>query len=529
MSITSINFALFLLVCFVFFYICPVKHRWKVLLLASVAFYAISGLKYLPFILFTSVTVWLGGRRMGKLYQKQDELVKASTDRKEKKEIKAEYKKRAKRTLMLVMIINIVLLCVIKFVKYFIDPVNSVIAMTGLPGEFTVEMIIVPLGVSYYTFSTVGYLLDVYWRRYEYEPNVFRFVLYAIYFPHIVQGPISRYNLLGQELKKELRWDYVRVAQGLQLMLWGFFKKMVIADRINVFVNNVYTGGTNTSGLVFFVAMLFDAVQIYTDFTGYMDIVTGASQIFGVQLERNFNHPFFSKNVSEFWRRWHMTMGGWFKDYVYYPITMSTWLKNLNKNTKGKLPDNGRKYLITAIPIMITWFLTGLWHGTGNTYVAWGIYYGTLITLSTIFTPGLQNLGRKLHMNMEAHSFDIYRMVKMFLTFCGGRLLTRPGTLERTVEILKVMVTNVEPWALWDGTLTKFGLSTHEIILEICCIGLLWWVSYHEETKEPVRESLAKSNLVFRWMLLLGLIFSVLLFGYYGPGFSAASFIYAAY
>lgn len=534
MSITSLSFILFLFICVVLFYLCPVRFRWVVLLVASVVFYAICGAQYLPFICFTTVTVWWAGRRMGKLYEQEAEVLKNLKDRKKKKDVKALYKKECRRTLVLVMVLNIALLCAVKFLKYFVPNINQLLQWSGLLDrllqgeEFTAAMIIVPLGVSYYTFSTVGYLLDVYWKRYAYEPNLARFALFAIYFPHIVQGPISRYNTLGQELKKELRWDTSRVCKGAELMAWGFFKKLVIADWLNVFVEAVYAG-ENTAGLVYFVAILFDAVQIYTDFTGYMDIVSGASEIFGVRLEQNFNHPFFSKNVPEFWRRWHMTMGGWFRDYVYKPITVSGWMKGLSKVTRGRLPDALRRYIITAIPILITWFLTGLWHGTGNTYVAWGIYYGVLITLSTICTPGLQSLGRKLRINMEAPSFDVYRMVRMFFLFCGGRLLTRPGSLEMSRQVLYAIFHSFQPWTLWDGTLTTYGLTVPQLILELAAIALLWWVSYHEEHKGPVRDALEQQNLVFRWALLYGLLFAIIIFGCYGPGYDAASFIYAAY
>ncbi|MCD7838857.1 MAG: hypothetical protein LUG65_08095 [Clostridiales bacterium] len=250
MSITSLSFILFLFLSVVAFYLCPVAHRWKVLLVASVVFYAICGLKYLPFICFTTVTVWWAGRKMGRLYEQQEEELKGLKDRKKKKDVKALYKQKCKRVLVLVMVLNIALLCAVKFLKYFIPAINRVLSWSGLfQGEgFTAAMIIVPLGVSYYTFSTVGYLLDVYWKRYDYEPSLARFALYAIYFPHIVQGPISRYNTLGQELKKELRWDTDRVCKGAELMAWGFFKKLVIADWLNVFLEAVYEK-TRVAGL----------------------------------------------------------------------------------------------------------------------------------------------------------------------------------------------------------------------------------------------------------------------------------------
>jgi D-alanyl-lipoteichoic acid acyltransferase DltB (MBOAT superfamily) len=416
---------------------------------------------------------------------------------------------------------------VTKFARYAVRYLNLLIQATGGTRTFGVAWLLVPLGISYYTFSTVGYLLDVYWKRYEYEPAFLRFFLYAIYFPHIVQGPISRYNLLGQELKKELRFDSKRIVFGMELMLWGFFKKLVIADRLNLFVSAVYNGESHP-GSVFLVAMLFDAFQIYTDFSGYTDIVRGASQIFGVELEQNFNHPFFSRSVPEYWRRWHMTMGGWFKDYVYYPCTISHFMKSLNKKTKKSMSERGSRFVTVVIPVFITWVLTGLWHGTGKTYVCWGLYYSTLITISTAFQPEFAKLTKLLRIQTDCFSWQLFQRLRTFCCFMGGRVLTSPGGLRNTWMVLKNLVLRFEPWHLVDGSMLDYGIDGPQMVLIGGSLIVLWAVSMMQE-RFSVREALAKQNIVFRWIIIYAAIFSIILFGIYGIGYDASAFLYTQY
>lgn len=529
MSITSVTFLVFLLCTFLVFYLCPVKFRWIVLLLASIVFYVQAGAWYfLPFILGTSGVIWFCARRIGLLYEEQEEKLHAEgVDRSAKKEIREIYRKRAKRYLLAALFLCIGFLCVTKFTKYAVRYLNMIAGAVNGSAPFSAAWLLVPLGISYYTFSTVGYLLDVYWKRYSYEKNFFRFFLYAIYFPHIVQGPISRYNLLGWELKKELRFDSRRIVFGAELMLWGFFKKLVIADRLNIFVSAVYNGEAH-AGSVFLVAMLFDAFQIYTDFSGYTDIVRGASQIFGVELEQNFNHPFFSRTVPEYWRRWHMTLGGWFKDYVYYPCTISSFMKKLNKKNKARLSERGCRFVTVVIPVFVTWVLTGLWHGTGKTYLCWGIYYSTLITISAAFQPEFKWVTEKLRIRTECFSWRFFQMVRTFCCFMGGRLLTSPGGLGRTWMVIRNIFFNMRPWNFVDGTLLSFGLNGPQMVLIAFSLLVLWAVSMMQE-RFSIREKLAEQNLVFRWGIIYLAIFAVLIFGIYGIGYDSSAFLYEQY
>lgn len=529
MAITSVNFLVFLFIAFCAFYCCPVRYRWVALLIGSICFYVVAGaVKFLPFIIFTSAVIWGCALRIGKLYEEQDDKIKNGVlERAEKRKVKEQYKKRAKRILVLALVCCVGILCVTKFTRYVVNYLNLITETVNGSAPFSAEWILVPLGISYYTFSTVGYLLDVYWRRYTYERDFLRFFLYAIYFPHIVQGPISRYNLLGQELKKELRFDSRRIVFGMELMLWGFFKKLVIADRLNIFVSAVYDGKEH-AGSIFLVAMLFDAFQIYTDFSGYTDIVRGVSQIFGVELEQNFNHPFFAKTVPEYWRRWHMTLGGWFKDYVYYPCTISSFMKRMNKRTKKTLSERGSRFVTVVIPVFVTWVLTGLWHGTGKTYLAWGIYYSTLITISNAFQPEFEKLTRFFRIRTDTFSWQLFRMLRTFCCFMGGRLLTSPGSLGRTLMVIKNIVVHLRPWCLIDGTMFEYGLDWPQLILIACSILLLWGVSMMQE-RASVRELLEKQNIIFRGIIVFAAVFSILIFGIYGSGYDAAAFIYMQY
>ena len=526
MTITSLAFLVFLLLTFIVYYICPKKFRWLVLLAASIYFYIVAGaVIFLPFIFGTSFIVWICSVMIGRLYNACDQSLSSSElDRKQKKTIKQKYRKKAKIWLVLSLILCIGYLCVAKFAKYLTVYLNS----DSFLAKSSAAWIIIPLGISYYTFSTVGYILDVYWRRYSYEKNFLRFFLYTIYFPHIVQGPISRYNLLGQELKKIVKFDSQQVAFGAELMLYGFFKKLVLADRLNLFINTIYDGSLHHPGSLFLLTMICDSFMIYMDFSGYMDIVRGASQIFGIELEENFNHPFFSKSVPEFWRRWHMTLGGWFRDYVYYPITISSWMKGINKFNKKHLPKWITKFITVLIPVMITWICTGLWHGTGLPYLAWGIYYGTLITLSMTLEPVAIAIKKFLRINDQARSWRLYQAFRTFLVFTGGRVLTSPGGLDKTVGVFKQIATDFQPWLLFDQSLFTYGLTASQWIVIVVGLLIVWVISSIQE-KRSVRVLLAEQNIVFRWAVIYLAIFAILIFGIYGPGYDASAFVYMQY
>lgn len=524
-AFNSLNYIIFLVFCVVVYYACPIKVRWVLLLIASIFFYVCAGVEKLPFILSTSIIIWFAARSISHVYEKAEaEAEKNQLSGKEKMLFLAQYKKKCRNYYLLpAMIIVIGILCYCKFFNMLIEGISTLLGRETISVE-----VIVPLGISYYTFSSIGYLLDVYWKKTKYISNYFKFALCVFYFPQIVQGPIARYQKLITQFTGENYFDYKRICFGIQLMLYGYFKKMVIADRLAIFTGQVLGDIESYEGLIFPIALIFCSFQLYMDFSGCMDIVRGTSQIFGIELDKNFDHPFFSKNTAEFWRRWHITLGTWFKDYVYLPIATSPWLIKLITKSNEKWGKTAAKNLSTIIPLMIVWILTGVWHGTGWNYVVWGLYYGTIIVCATIFATKYKKLADLLHIDVTTKGYGYFQMIRTFCIFTIGRLITAPGSLQATWQIIRQTFKRFNPWIFWDGTLYQIGLDYRNLCVAVLALLLVGKISILQE-QGSVRERIAEKNIVVRWAIYYGTIFAIFIFGIYGAGYHASDFVYAQY
>lgn len=522
MTITSLQFLAFCILAVIIFVLFPRRYRWISLLISSVAFYclSISDKKILVWIIITSFSTWLASRKMDSITKNMDaDLLKDGLEKADKKKIKEQAQKKRKCVLIAALILNVGILVAFKFLNHFTNAFVMIAGILSGSEAANVAVLVMPLGISYYTFSTIGYILDIYWKRYESEKNFARYFLFAIYFPRILQGPISRYPKLGQELKKpKLHFSWDNFVVGMESICLGCFKKLVIADRASIFVTNTLLEG-NLRGTVYMIALILDAIQIYADFSGYMDIVSGVSKMFDVELEQNFNHPFLAKSVPDFWRRWHMSLGGWFKDYVYYPITVSKGVKKLNKKVKDWKSPHLKNLMAVVIPVMVTWLLTGLWHGTGKGYVAWGIYYGILITLSVTFSEDVQRVLCKLHVNTECFSYRVFQTIKIFCIFMGGRFLGTTMALEHRLEIIKSICTTI------DFHIFDYGLNRADFSIIIGGVVLLIAIAAIE-TKENIFQWLNRQNRLFCAVVLYGIIFAVFLLGIYGTSYDASNFMY---
>jgi len=383
----------------------------------------------------------------------------------------------------------------------------------------------VPLGISYYTFMAISYMLDIYWKKAKAESSFLSYAVFLSYFPHIVQGPIDRYKAIGPQINGGAKLSYKNLTFGAQLSLWGLFKKMVIADRLGVLVSKVFSNYQSYSGSILLLASVFSAFELYCNFSGCMDIVRGVSQMLGVEIARNFDRPFFSKNAAEFWRRWHITLGSWFKDYVYMPISISPKMLRIVQKVKSRYGDRAYKAVAVIIPSGITWLLTGLWHGTGWNYVAWGVYWGLIIICSNVFAPEIEKLTKALRINTETQSWQLFRMIRTFMLFVISRILTTPAKISDSLGIFKRILCNFDIHSLFDRSVYTLGLDRSNFQLSLILLLILWAVSMLEN-KGSVREQIAGYNLVFRWILLYGLFFSIVIFGMYGPGFVASDFVY---
>jgi len=522
MTITSLPFLGFCIASFCLFLLFPKKYRWIALLIASVAFYSIATVKLIPFIIVTTFSIWAIARKIDSLFQiEKEECNNPDLDKSQKKAIKAKYAGKRKYWLIFALVLNIGILISSKVFTYYADAFTALVGFFMGTQRADAVKFITPLGISYYTFSTVGYILDVYWKRYESEKNPFRFFLYSCYFPHIMQGPISRYSKLGQELKKpELRLTWANFVRGMESVLLGCFKKLVIADRASIFVSDaLYQSGL--TGKVYILAMILDAVQIYADFSGYMDIVSGVSIMFDVELEKNFNHPFLAKSVPEFWRRWHMSLGSWFKDYVYYPMTISKWNKKLNKSIKNMRFAHIKTFIGIIIPVSVTWLLTGLWHGTGLGYVCWGIYYGMLIAFSVTFYDDFQLLWKRLNINTECFSWQVLRLIKIFCIFMGGRFLANQLGFAHRKEIIKSILVNFG----FASTIEGYFSNVNFLILFIGIVVLIA-IAAIESSGRDIFEWFNSQNKWFCAIIIYSMFFAVLLYGIYGSGYDTSTFMY---
>ena len=508
MNLVSINFLLFAALVVLLYYILPKRVQWLVLLAASIAFYLTYGWQKLPFLLASAVIAYFAGLKI-------EQFQVAS------RKDTAAAKKKSRPVLLTAVALLVALLIYAKIGTWVIRSVARLFSAEGTAMEA-----IVALGVSYYTFSLISYLADIYRRQDRAEHDFLRLLLFTIYFPKVLQGPISRHKNLAPQLKQQHSFDYKEFCFGLQLMVWGYFKKMVIADRLAIFVDTVFGNIAEETGAHLLVAVLFASIQAYCDFSGCMDIVGGFSQTLGLKLEENFNHPFFSRSAAEFWRRWHITLGTWFKDYIYMPIVISPRVIGLSKKVRDRFGVRSGKAVMTVVPLAAVWLLTGLWHGTGWNYIVWGVYWGALIICSTVFAPELKKLTTLLHINTEAGSWKVFQMVRTFGIFMFSTMITRPGSLYNTLRIGKRLLLRFHPEGFFDGSLYALGLDRPNFILALVCIGVLWAVSHAQEKGVRVRERIAGSNVVFRWAIYYAAVFAVLIFGVYGPGYDTAAFMY---
>ena len=312
-------------------------------------------------------------------------------------------------------------------------------------------------------------------------------------------------------------------------MVWGFFKKLVIAERLGVLVNTVYGDYEGYPGAYIWIATACYAFQLYTDFSGCMDIVLGLSQSLGIALPENFQTPFFSKSVAEYWRRWHITLGVWMKDYVFYPLLRSKLFTNLNKSLKEKFGKKRGKQYATFAAMFVLWLTVGIWHGGDWKFVIGsGLLHWFYIVMEELLAPPFARLNERLHLSGEGRFLNGIRILRTFFLVCIGDLFFRAASVGDAFAMLKSAVGVWNPQILWDGSLLQLGLDGIETAVAVLALLLLWAVSL-KQRKEPVRESIAKKPLFLRWILWYALLFAVILLGYYGPGYSAAEFIYQGF
>ena len=465
MLFNSLSYIIFLPIIALAYFQTNKKQRWIVLLAASYYFYASINAEFVVLIVISTIVDYLAARGI------------SNTENKLKK----------KGYLISSLFVNLCLLFTFKYWNFFNTSIDSLLSVIGIPFDPFITSLILPVGISFYTFQTLAYTIDVYRGRIKAEKHLGIFAVYVAFFPQLVAGPIERAQNLIPQLKEEKHFSNENLKNGLKIFIWGLFKKMVVADRLSIIVNTVYAQPDQYTFIPLFLATIFFGFQIYCDFSGYSDMAIGSARILGFKLMNNFRRPYFSKSVSEFWRRWHISLSTWFKDYIYIPL-------GGNRVSKGKWRLN----------IFIVFLISGIWHGAAWTFIFWGSLHGLYIIIEDYF-------GSRFSKQVRIPE-GIINFSKMIFTFFIVNITWVFFRAESFVDVLTIF-----------SNMTIFSLNTIGVRLGVDMMGL--WIALsllvfmelvHILQETRIAQSLRNSpKMVSSYYILLILL--ILLFGIFEP------------
>lgn len=495
MLFNSIQFLIFFPIVVAIYFAVPLKWKQPWLLAASYYFYMCWNAKYAILILLSTVITYVSGLLLESIKQKKYDVPKE--------------KKLKNWVVAFSFLSNLGILFYFKYINFALSTLAGVLRCVHVELNVPVFDIVLPVGISFYTFQALSYTMDVYRGEVYAEKNFIRYALFVSFFPQLVAGPIERSKNLLKELAVPKKFNYDSFIEGTLLMFWGYFLKIVVAERIATFVDKVYGDYYTYDGVYLVVATALFAVQIYCDFAGYSTIAMGAAKILGVQLMENFDAPYLSTSVAEFWRRWHISLTSWFKDYLYIP---------LGGSRKGK----ARKYLNK----MIVFLVSGLWHGAQFSYVAWGGINGLYQVVGEMLQPVRDRFVNGFHLNRSSLAHKAVCMAGTFVLVDFAWIFFRADRFMDALNIIKSILTVHNVWILFDGSLFKCGLDEGNFRLMLLSIALLFFADLCKKKKIVIRKIIMQQDQWARCLILSGAVVLLMVFGKYGPGYDAAKFIY---
>lgn len=513
MSLYSVFFFLFVLGSLICYYGTHrwVGHRqWMILLAISLAFYLIAG--HIAYIVFTALLTWGGALLSTKIGEKYLEAKKDhSISRADRKRIKAKVLNQRRLVLILVMMINF---GVLGYIKYWPTMWNGLVNILHYSSQMHLSQFLLPLGISFYTFQSMGYLIDVHNDKYPAEKNFFKFLLFISFFPQLIQGPINRFDALARQLYDDHHYNWSQVKYGLILFCFGAMKKFTIADPLNGAVSVIMDKGpvTMPGSMMLFGAFLY-AIQQYADFSGGIDMVLGVARMFGIQMAPNFRQPYFSTSLGDFWRRWHITLGAWMRDYVFYPFALTNPMMNFGKWAGKHLGKHCGRVLPACVGNIVVFFLVGVWHGPEIHYILWGLYNGVIIALSDLFKPCYDRGLEILRVSKKSRGYHVFVIALTFF------VVVVAGFFDRIVDAKRGFIFLYHSFCSFD--ITRFGASYHGMIhpalhhnaIVIVLIGSIIliinsWLQEHNIDSFGVVQRLP---VYVRWCIYLLIIFLILI------------------
>ncbi len=506
MFFTSYEFLGFVLVLILLYYLLPKKAQWPLLLIGSLLFYAYSGPKFLIYIVITTFTVYFAGMLTDKDRKRTEAYVKANKEaltKEDKKAYKDKHKKVRNAYLLICLSINLLILLGLKL---------------------NIVSLAVPLGISFYTLRAIGYLVDVNRGKYEAEKNPLKFMLFISFFPIILQGPLSNYDELAVTLYGPNKFSSKNVSFGMQRVLWGFFKKLVIADRVLTAVS-VYVGDPETfKGAYALYGMLLYTLELYADFTGGIDITIGIAEMLGIKVAENFDRPYFATSLKDYWRRWHITMCDWFRNYIFYPVSVSKAMQKISKFTKKVFGEKVGKRIPVYLSSFLVWLATGVWHGATWNFIVWGLLNWLILMLSEEFEPLYTGFHKKARFS-NTFGYKLFTILRTFALISILNLFDCFANVGTTLKSLLSIFTTGNYAGSISGAYASFGLSITDYIILAAGTVLMLVVSLLKGDGF-LRDKITKLRFPVKALIWITLFVVVLLFGAYGQGYDQSQFIY---
>lgn len=517
MSLVSLKYLLFVLTIVIIYYISPKKFKWLILLIASYTFYVLSSKKLVIFLILSTLSVYLSSLLLGR----ENKKLNVDISSEEKKILKKEVKKNKKIILITTLFINFGILVFLKYINFLSIGINGYLNYVGFNYQIPKFKFLLPLGISYYTLQAISYVIDVYRNKYEPTKNIGKVALFVSFFPQITEGPIGRFDKLANQLYDSHKLEFSNILTGFCLIVIGFFKKLVIADRAGIFVNEVFKG--NFGGFTVFLAGILYTLQIYAEFQGCMDIVSGTAKLFAIDLSKNFNRPFFSKSIQEFWQRWHITLGSWIKDYIFYPVSLSKMSMSVNMACRKYLKGHLAKFIIVAFPLLFVWLFNGLWHGASFKYVAYGMYYYIIMMAGLLFMPIGNKIINAFKINVDSKKYHLFQILRTNLFVVIGMFLFRSKTLKIFVKKFITIFTGS-----YSGILNH-GLFKIDFIILLVYVVVILILGILNEKGKNTFELFKKIPKIFQVMIFALIIMLIIILGIYGDGYNASDFIYGQF
>ncbi len=491
MSFVSTSYFLFFPIVALFYFLLPFKFRWLFLLVSSYVFYMNWNVNY-AFLMFTSTAItYLSGTLLGRLNTSE-----------------TKSKKRNKKlVLALSLVSNLSILFFYKYFNFINDSFREIFTQIDLSWGIPGTDYLLPVGISFYTFQALSYTFDVYYGKIKPVTHFGKYALFVSFFPQLVAGPIERSSHLLPQFDLKKNFDYSQAKSGFGLIIIGIFKKVVIADRLGIVVNTVYSDPAQYAGFEIMTATIFFAFQIFCDFSAYTDIARGSARILGFDLMNNFDAPYFAKSIPEFWRKWHISLTTWFRDYLYIPM-------GGNRVSKFKWYRN----------IFLVFVISGLWHGASWNYVIWGGLHGLYQIIDLNSKKFRVRVNQILGISTNMYEVRIFKMIWTFTLVSFAWIFFRANTWNDS----KILVTRLfifNPWTLFDGSLFNLGLDVKDFIVSIISILILlaFWKLKSKHNLFHVWDSRLT---IVKYSMLVILIWLIVIFGYYGPSYDESQFIY---